>query len=75
MYEMDFMSVKPARGFYRIKLSLVPQKADARLIGTAGAEVEVKVTTQVTVENVEIGVADKEQSLPPRTTKYVKLYT
>jgi oligosaccharyltransferase complex subunit delta (ribophorin II) len=71
MYEMDFMSVKPARGFYRIMLSLVPQKPDARLIGTSGAEVEIKVTTQVAVENVEIGVADKEQSSAPRTTKLV----
>ena len=34
-------------------------------------KVEVKVTTKVSIENVEIGVADKEQSSSPRTTKYV----
>jgi len=65
------MSVKPARGFYRIMLSLVPEAPDKHLIGTSGAEVEVKVITQVTIEQVEIGVADKEQSGPTRTTKLV----
>jgi len=68
LYEFDLLSVKPARGFYRILLSLVPTKPDARLIGTSGAEVEVKVTTQVAVETVEIGVADKEQGSASRTT-------
>ena len=34
-------------------------------------QVEVKVTTQVAIENVEIGVADRDQSAPPKTTKYV----
>ncbi|KAK2165199.1 hypothetical protein LSH36_53g01001 [Paralvinella palmiformis] len=69
VYELDLMSVKPARGFYRIMLSLVPEAPDKHLIGTSGAEVEVKVITQVTIEQVEIGVADKEQSGPTRTTK------
>ena len=65
------MSVKPARGFYRIVLSLVPDSPDSRLIGTSGAEIEVKVITQIAVEKVEIGVADKEQSAPSRMTKLV----
>jgi len=69
LYELDLMKVKPARGFYTISISITPQKADKRLLGTTGAEVEVKVTTQVAVENVEIGVADKDQSLPAKTTK------
>ena len=30
----------------------------------------VKVTTQVSVENVDIGVADKDQTTAARTTKY-----
>ena len=34
-----------------------------------GCQVEVKVTTKVLVENVEIGVADKDQSSAARTTK------
>lgn len=43
MYELDLMSVKPARGFYTISIIVVPQKADKRYIGTSGAEVSGKV--------------------------------
>ncbi len=32
-------------------------------------QVEVKVITQVAVENVEIGVGDKDQSTATKTTK------
>ncbi|XP_060077704.1 dolichyl-diphosphooligosaccharide--protein glycosyltransferase subunit 2-like isoform X2 [Ylistrum balloti] len=69
LYELNFMQTKPARGFYKLTISVVPKKADSRLIGTTGAEVEVKVTTQVSVENVEVGVADKDQTTAARTTK------
>ncbi|XP_076457036.1 dolichyl-diphosphooligosaccharide--protein glycosyltransferase subunit 2-like [Babylonia areolata] len=70
-YELNFMEAKPARGFYRLTVSVAPKKADSRLIGITGAEVEVKVTTKVSVENVEIGVADKDQTVAARTTKLV----
>ncbi|KAL8582854.1 hypothetical protein ACOMHN_042687 [Nucella lapillus] len=70
-YDLNFMEAKPARGFYRLIVSVTPKKADSRLIGTTGAEVEVKVTTKVSVENVEIGVADKDQTAAARTTKLV----
>ena len=69
MFELNFMKIKPAPGFYKIGLQVTPGKADARLLGTANAAVTVKVTTQVLIENVEIGVADKEQSTSPRSTK------
>jgi oligosaccharyltransferase complex subunit delta (ribophorin II) len=69
MFELDFMQVKPARGFYKIGLQVTPGKADGRLLGTTDAAVTIKVTTQVIIENVEIGVADKEQSTSPRSTK------
>lgn len=71
LYELNFMQTKPARGFYKLTISVAPQKADSRLIGTSGAEVDVKVTTQVSIENVEIGVADKDQTTAARTTKIV----
>jgi len=71
MYELNFLNAKPAKGFYKMTINVSPTKADARLIGTKGAEVEVKVTTKVLVENVEIGVADKDQSSAARTTKLV----
>ncbi|KAK7467780.1 hypothetical protein BaRGS_00036968 [Batillaria attramentaria] len=71
LYELNLMEAKPARGFYRLTVSVAPKKADSRLIGTTGAEVEVKVTTRVSVENVEIGVADRDQMAAARTTKLV----
>ncbi|GFR75873.1 dolichyl-diphosphooligosaccharide--protein glycosyltransferase subunit 2 [Elysia marginata] len=46
-------------------------QANSKLLGTAGAEVSVKVTTQVSVENVEVGVADKDQATAARTTRLV----
>ena len=39
LYELNFMEAKPARGFYRLTVSVTPKKADSRLIGTSGAEV------------------------------------
>ncbi|KAJ8321956.1 hypothetical protein KUTeg_000427 [Tegillarca granosa] len=69
LYQLNFMQAKPPRGFYKITISVNPKKVDKRLIGTAGAEVQVKVTTQVSIENVEIGVADKDQTSAARTTK------
>ena len=35
------MKAKPARGFYKLIISMNPQKADSRLIGTSGAEVSL----------------------------------
>ncbi|CAC5388107.1 SWP1 [Mytilus coruscus] len=69
LYEINFMESKPAPGFYRLTISATPKKADKRLLGTSGAYVEVKVTTQVSIENVEIGIADKDQTTASRTTK------
>lgn len=68
-YELNFMQAKPVRGFYKIIISAKPSKEDKKLLGLSGAEVEVKVTTQVSIENVEIGVADKDQTTAARTTK------
>jgi len=71
LFELNFLNAKPAKGFYKLTVNVSPKKADARLIGTSGAEVEVKVTTKISVENVEIGVADKDQSTAARSTKLV----
>ena len=69
LYEINLMESKPVAGFYRLTISATPKKADKRLLGTSGAFVEVKVTAQVVIENVEIGIADKDQSTASRTTK------
>ncbi|KAL5013122.1 hypothetical protein ScPMuIL_007392 [Solemya velum] len=69
LYELNFMTSERKRGFYKLTVSVSPSKADNRFIGTSGAEVEVKVTSQVKIENVDIGIADKDQSSSARTTK------
>ncbi|KAK6168009.1 hypothetical protein SNE40_021919 [Patella caerulea] len=69
LFELNLIQAKPAKGFYELTLSVSPAKADKRLIGTTGAVVKVKVTTQVTLDGVEIGVADKDQSSAPRAVK------
>lgn len=69
VYEIDFMKLKPAPGFYKITVSVAPQKPDSRLLGISGAEVEVKVTTVISVENVELGVADREQVVAAKVIK------
>ncbi|KAH3710333.1 hypothetical protein DPMN_069810, partial [Dreissena polymorpha] len=69
LFEMDFMANKPSSGFYKVTVSVTPAKADARLIGTSGAAVTVKVTTQVSLDNVEIGVADKDQASAPKPVR------
>lgn len=69
---MDFMANKPSSGFYKVTISVEAQKADSRLIGTSGASVTVKVTTQISVESVEIGVADKDQGSAPKPSRYVR---
>ena len=40
-YELDFLKAKPARGFYKISISVSPQQKDKRLIGLTGAEVSI----------------------------------
>lgn len=68
-YDLNFMQVSPTRGFYKIIINVVPSETDSRLLGLTGAEVQVKVTVHVSIENVEIGVADKDQTTVTRTTK------
>ncbi|KAL4217563.1 proteasome regulatory particle base subunit [Mactra antiquata] len=69
LYELDIMANKPSSGFYKVSISVAPQKPDASLIGTSGASVQVKVTAQVSLENVEIGVADKDQGSVPKPVR------
>jgi oligosaccharyltransferase complex subunit delta (ribophorin II) len=55
------METAREKGFYTLTLSAA-SPSDKRLIGTQGTELSVKVMTEITVEDVEIGVADREQS-------------
>jgi len=70
LYDLDLMKVNPKRGFYRIVLNVATGQTTAyKLVGATGAEVEVKVITRVMVDNVELSVADKDQSSLPKANK------
>ncbi|CAH1772561.1 unnamed protein product, partial [Owenia fusiformis] len=69
LYELNFMQAKVTKGFYQLTISVAPTKKDARFIGITGAEIGIKVTTQVAIENVDIGIADKDQSSAAKTIK------
>ena len=60
------MSSNPGKGVYKVALSA--SSDDSRLTGTA-ASLEVKVLTKITIEDVEVGVADADQSTAPKMKK------
>lgn len=56
------MSSKPSPGVYTVTVNVKPHKEDARLIGTSGAELKVKVVTRVSIGKVDLSIVDKEHS-------------
>lgn len=68
LYTLNFMDIKPLRGFYTISINAVPSKADPKLIGNTGAQINVKVMTEVTVEGAEIGTAFTDQVSSAKST-------
>ncbi|XP_071854727.1 dolichyl-diphosphooligosaccharide--protein glycosyltransferase subunit 2-like isoform X2 [Apostichopus japonicus] len=71
IYQLDLMKSKPSPGFYIIQLAAAAAggKPAPHLIGLTDGEVTVKVTTQVSISNVEISVVDREQSITAKTVK------
>ncbi|XP_071503410.1 dolichyl-diphosphooligosaccharide--protein glycosyltransferase subunit 2-like [Diadema antillarum] len=69
VFQVNLLESKLSPDFYQVTLDATPTQADSRLIGLADGEVTVKVTTQVTVESVEISVVDKDQSITAKTQK------
>jgi oligosaccharyltransferase complex subunit delta (ribophorin II) len=67
-YEIDLMAVKPGKGFYELTMTSTPVKENKKLAGNEGAVLLVKVLGTIALENVEIGVADADQSTGPKMT-------
>lgn len=63
------MEVKPERGLYKLSVSAALAKPDPRLVGNVGASLTVKVMCSVSVENVEVGTADADQTTQAKLTK------
>lgn len=68
-YELNLDALKLGRGFYKLTINANPSKADPRWVGNTGAVVQVKLETEVLIENVEVGVGDIDQSTAPRLIK------
>ncbi|RWS01104.1 dolichyl-diphosphooligosaccharide--protein glycosyltransferase subunit 2-like protein [Dinothrombium tinctorium] len=60
---------KARRGAYNISIDVTPSKADPRLIGNTNAVVKVIMMTEISIENVEIGVVDSDQVTSSKLTE------
>lgn len=69
VYTVNLMEVKPERGLYKLSVSAALAKPDPRLVGNVGASLTVKVMCSVSVENVEVGTADADQTTQAKLTK------
>lgn len=56
---MNFMDIKPQRGFYKIQVSA----------GSVANTVTVKVLSEVKVDYLEIGTGDADQTTQPKLLK------
>ena len=66
---LDVMAAKPSRGLYTVTVN-VDFKKDAKMYtGGLDAKVQIKVLSKVTVEDLEVGVSDRDQSAPRNPTK------
>jgi len=70
-YQIDMFSAAKTvgRGFYELTLTAAPAKADDRLVGNVGAMLTVKVISEVTLDEVELGLGDADQSVAAKTHK------
>lgn len=71
VYEVDMMKAKPARGFYDLTINAVPTKSDERLVGNSGAMLKVKALSSISIDDVELGIGDADQSTAPKVNKLV----
>ncbi|CAF0773108.1 unnamed protein product [Didymodactylos carnosus] len=69
VYELPFYDTKIPRGFYTIHLTLNHVKSETKLIGLSDNTIEVKVTSEVTIENAEVNLADRDHSAQVKTHK------
>ncbi|XP_017764697.1 PREDICTED: dolichyl-diphosphooligosaccharide--protein glycosyltransferase subunit 2 [Eufriesea mexicana] len=59
LFTMNFMEMKPERGFYKISITA----------GSVTNTVTVKVLCEVVVDHMEIGTADADQTTQPKLTR------
>lgn len=69
VYSVNLMETKPERGLYKLSVSAALAKPDPRLVGNVGASLTVKVMCAVSVENVEVGTVDADQTTQVKLAK------
>ncbi|XP_054641338.1 dolichyl-diphosphooligosaccharide--protein glycosyltransferase subunit 2 isoform X2 [Dunckerocampus dactyliophorus] len=65
VFELNFMSQQPASGYYQFIVSVT---GDSRLIANR-VELKMKVSTEVSITNMDLSVVDKDQSIGTKTTR------
>jgi len=68
-YQVDMFAAKPGRGFYELVITATPAKADERLVGNTGAILSVKAVSTITLDDIELGIGDVDQSVAAKTHK------
>uniref|UniRef100_A0AAR2LGQ5 Dolichyl-diphosphooligosaccharide--protein glycosyltransferase subunit 2 n=1 Tax=Pygocentrus nattereri TaxID=42514 RepID=A0AAR2LGQ5_PYGNA len=65
IFELNFMASKPASGYYQFSVAVT---GDSRLVANH-VELKVKVSTKVAINNMDLSVVDKDQSIGTKTTR------
>ncbi|KAI2659304.1 Dolichyl-diphosphooligosaccharide--protein glycosyltransferase subunit 2 [Labeo rohita] len=65
VFELNFMSSQPASGYYQFSVGVA---GDSRFVANR-VELKVKVSTRVAINNMDLSVVDKDQSIGPKTTR------
>jgi len=68
-FKLDVMDVGPNRGLYNCKLEVGLNKANKHLVLDGPFVVNLKVLARIMVEDVEIGVGDRDHSSVSKTNK------
>uniref|UniRef100_A0A8C1FEM4 Dolichyl-diphosphooligosaccharide--protein glycosyltransferase subunit 2 n=1 Tax=Cyprinus carpio carpio TaxID=630221 RepID=A0A8C1FEM4_CYPCA len=65
VFELNFMASQPASGYYQFSVAIT---GDSRFVANH-VELKVKVSTRVAINNMDLSVVDKDQSIGPKTTR------
>uniref|UniRef100_A0A8C9VTM0 Dolichyl-diphosphooligosaccharide--protein glycosyltransferase subunit 2 n=1 Tax=Scleropages formosus TaxID=113540 RepID=A0A8C9VTM0_SCLFO len=65
IFELNFMDSQPASGYYQFAVAVT---GDSRLVANH-VEMKVKVSTEVAINNMDLSVVDKDQSIGTKTTR------
>ena len=65
-YYPDIPSQVYATLSYKTNSIVAPTKSDERLVGNSGAMLKVKALSLISIDDVELGIGDADQSTAPK---------